>query len=660
MSTPLNTILSYFETGDFPTQEQFQASWESFWHKDETIPTNKVAGLDSQLQNKADKNIFEAHTSNPDSHTAYLAKKDASNLDNTNVQAWKNALGVGELPENIATVDNENKFGNVYSKDQSNERFLTFNDYVNDDRKIRADKIEALGLTTLIEATETSISEFAAHSGSYTFEDNDFIAIPDNNGNFGLHMFKGGNKTEVKNYLATGLSNITMAMVEGLQDALNEKMRKPSYNGNFFIRGLGPGPIYAPISPASNYLLSWDGSDFKESTMYYKDGRFGIGTKTPEAQLHLLGNVRSSAYAFDTNNEAKRDQITYDGSKFWGANNASVRRPFMFADYAAEVELWSSLTDAQKTDLKTIMNGGWSTGTMSVALITPPVVDISDKNYWISLKGANLNLNPTSYSLEIMANDGVTPIAIIPNSQVQLYTNGLDLSFYFNFKNIPRGSYKLRLWNGVANYLTSMTVNVVDKLQLINLNNLIWETKLYTPGTPGVVNIAGGAMSYVASYQNKPFAREAVIVAAMKSSELIPAGQNFSISGTFRLRDASNSAMNIVLGLISKDNNLSLNNNANFQTSINNNNLANYSKTVKGDNLTAIVTGNETEVIAGFTMARNGNLFTVIIEQGGKIAVGTKVGIEDALCLVSYINNTLNNDGIGADAGFNIQSCYIF
>ncbi|MFC3158987.1 hypothetical protein ACFOEQ_11010 [Chryseobacterium arachidis] len=89
MSIPLNTIYSYFETGDFPTQEQFQASWSSFWHKDESIPTNKVAGLDNLLQNKADKNIFETHVSNPDSHTNYLAKKDASNLNNDNVQSWK-------------------------------------------------------------------------------------------------------------------------------------------------------------------------------------------------------------------------------------------------------------------------------------------------------------------------------------------------------------------------------------------------------------------------------------------------------------------------------------------------------------------------------------------------------------------------------------------
>nr|WP_315032471.1 hypothetical protein [uncultured Chryseobacterium sp.] len=236
MSIPLNTIYSYFETGDFPTQEQFQASWSSFWHKDESIPTSKVTGLETQLQNKTDKSIFETHVSDPDAHAGYLAKKDASNLNNTHVQAWKTALGVGDLPSNIATLDEGNKYGNVYSKDQSNDRFLTFNDYVNEDRKILAEKIEALGLTTLVEVKENSLIDFTKNSAAYEFEDNDFIAIPDSNGNFALYMFKGGDKTDIKNYLPTGISNVTIGMVEGLQAALNEKVNKPSKDGKFYIK----------------------------------------------------------------------------------------------------------------------------------------------------------------------------------------------------------------------------------------------------------------------------------------------------------------------------------------------------------------------------------------------------------------------------------------
>ncbi|WP_435523265.1 hypothetical protein [Chryseobacterium indoltheticum] len=75
MSIPLDTIYSYFETGDFPTQEEFKESWSSFWHKDEAIPMIKIIGLIDQLQSKVDKTVFDGYALSSDSHADYLAKK---------------------------------------------------------------------------------------------------------------------------------------------------------------------------------------------------------------------------------------------------------------------------------------------------------------------------------------------------------------------------------------------------------------------------------------------------------------------------------------------------------------------------------------------------------------------------------------------------------
>ncbi|AZA84796.1 hypothetical protein C1637_18615 [Chryseobacterium lactis] len=313
MSIPLNTIYSYFETGDFPTQEQFQASWSSFWHKDESIPTSKVTGLESQLQNKADKSIFESHISNPDSHASYLAKKDASNLDNTNIQAWKTALGVGNLPTNIATVDDGNTYGNVYSKDQSNDRFLTFNDYVNDDRKILAEKIEALGLTTLIEAKETNLPAFAGNSASYQFEDNDFIAIPDSAGNFSLYMFKGGEKTEVKNYLPTGISNVTIGMVEGLQAALNEKVNKPATDGKFYIKR-DAGVTTTEVLPDETLATVVNRNNYCPKGIAFTEDKTGSGNPGTVAVL----GINRSTYSFSFGNINANHTGTYNIA--WGYN----------------------------------------------------------------------------------------------------------------------------------------------------------------------------------------------------------------------------------------------------------------------------------------------------------------------------------------------------
>nr|WP_315032475.1 hypothetical protein [uncultured Chryseobacterium sp.] len=522
MSIPLNTIYSYFETGDFPTEEQFQASWASFWHKDEVIPIGKVSELESQLQNKADKNIFEMHASNPDSHAAYLAKKDASNLDNTNVQAWKTVLGVGELPQNIATVDNGDKLGNVYSKDQSNERFLTFNDYVNDDLKLRADKIEALGLTTLIEAKETKIEEFAANSSAYTFEDNDFIAIPDKKGNFALYLFKGNDKKKVENYLPTGVSNINIGTVEGLESALNAKMDKPSLTGNFnYMASVKDGLVsWKPILMSPNYMVYWNGVEFMAANVAYQQGKVGIGIGTPSEQLHVIGRVQADALVLGMTTENKSNQLTYDGTKFYGTNVSNVKRPFMFADYAAEVELWSSLTDAQKTDLKTIMNGGWSTGTMSAALISPPIVDQTrNQPSWITLKGTNLNLNPASFSVELL-NIDTNVYTTIPSSQVQLYTTGLDLVFWFNFNTIPAGNYKIRLWNGVAYYTTPMVLKSLSKLVEFDMTSIVW-TALKADGS-----------STSGSYGNNGYGTISPggVWTALRSSVLFKENEDFSLS----------------------------------------------------------------------------------------------------------------------------------
>ena len=105
MATPINTIYSWFETGDFPTQAQFQASWSSFWHKDELIPFGRIDGLGALFESTLSKQIFISHVGAPEAHSDYLAKKDASNLTPANVNLWKVKLGVGDLPENIATYD---------------------------------------------------------------------------------------------------------------------------------------------------------------------------------------------------------------------------------------------------------------------------------------------------------------------------------------------------------------------------------------------------------------------------------------------------------------------------------------------------------------------------------------------------------------------------
>ena len=531
--TPLSTILSWFQTGDFPTEPQFAASWSSFYHKDELIPMDKVISLNSTLQNKTDKLVYEAHLTNSDAHVTTLAKLDASNLNAASIQAWKSILSVGELPSNIATVDdlNNNLYGNVWSKQQSDVLYMIFDEFVLNG-KIMASKIEALGLTELVTVTETTLAAFMSNNANYTYEKNDMIAIPDGAGNYSLYIYTGGSKITSGSYIPTGLSNITIAMVEGLQGALDAKMNKPTAAGNYFVNH-NTITSYRAINPLANYLLFWNDTDFIHSDIYNNSGKYGIGTTVPSEMVHLNnGRVRTKSVVFDANTETLPNQLTFDGSKFLGTNSSGVKRPLQYSDYNGMNELWSSLTDAQWTNLKTIANGGWTTGTMSAAVVSPPVVDRANKPTWIALKGANLNLPPQNFKIELCTETStvLNPVVVaeVPGSQVQLYTNGVDLSFWFNFSTIPAGKYKIRLWNGVAHYLTGANT-ILQVIETITpfTPTLDWTFAEYTPNTGTMVG-GNSSITYNSSSANKAYqGSDLVTVSCAKSSELFSAADNF-------------------------------------------------------------------------------------------------------------------------------------
>ena len=108
--TEKNILQNWFVTGAKPTQEQFWAWQESYWHKSESIPVEMVQGLGDILGNKADTEQLKNK-----------ANLDTSNLTNEHALAWKKALGVGELPSNIATIDEGAKQGNTYTKTKIDE-----------------------------------------------------------------------------------------------------------------------------------------------------------------------------------------------------------------------------------------------------------------------------------------------------------------------------------------------------------------------------------------------------------------------------------------------------------------------------------------------------------------------------------------------------------
>lgn len=116
MSTPLHTILSWFETGDFPTETQFKDTFLSFYHKDDLIPVTGIEGFEEIFQLFASAEAFQEHLKDPKAHSEYLALLNAGNLTSAHVDSWKSKLGIS----NVATIDSSDQLGNVYTKIQVN------------------------------------------------------------------------------------------------------------------------------------------------------------------------------------------------------------------------------------------------------------------------------------------------------------------------------------------------------------------------------------------------------------------------------------------------------------------------------------------------------------------------------------------------------------
>lgn len=526
MSQLRTTVFQYFQTDDIPTESQFQYSWSSVWFKDEKFSISDTSGLETALQNK----LGTAHTSDENAHVNSLAKLNASNLNDDQKEAWKNALGVGEIPENVALVD-LGESTQVYNKAQIHEISMMLADFVNDG-KISADKIEALGLTDLIEASENTLAAFVDNTDAYEFQKNDFIAIPDVNGNHSLFMFKGGDKAILGNYLATGLSNITIPMVEGLQMALNGKLDKPASSGDFYVSKTIVDGIayyqYKVINLQAGQIPRSFGGYIGASTLFEDNGgKIGIGTNLPTEQLQLTGRGRMKALVLDENTESLPGQITRSGNRFSGTNASGVKRPLMYADYDETIALYSNFSTAQALSIAQVLNGGLgSGGNMSVNLISPPIIQNQyDSVEYILLRGANLNLSALSMGIQILAADKTTVVATIPNNQIQLNANGLELIFYYNFYNFPEDQYFIQLISGAKIYITSLDLKIVQSVTPLDLTTISWDFK-YDNGVVASANDSALAGSF--TIETQPGV-SAIPKTSLKSSEIFPQGENFYI-----------------------------------------------------------------------------------------------------------------------------------
>lgn len=88
----LNTIKNWFKTGLKPTQAQFWDTWDSFWHKDDSIAAENINGLPALFDAKADTEALQNHQNNEDAHGLATIRDNLQTL----------AQSVEEIEEQIA------------------------------------------------------------------------------------------------------------------------------------------------------------------------------------------------------------------------------------------------------------------------------------------------------------------------------------------------------------------------------------------------------------------------------------------------------------------------------------------------------------------------------------------------------------------------------
>lgn len=220
----------------------------------------------------------------------------------------------------------------------------------------------------------------------------------------------------------------------------------------------------------------------------------------------------------------------------------------------------TEMTEAQRTAYKTSMNGGWTTSTMSVAMISPLVVDNGDYNTWFSLKGANLNLNPASFQVSICDLAG-NLLVNVPGYQVTLFQNGVDLNFYFNFSTLGIGKYRVRLWNGVAYYTTNtnIAVTVVANIDNIDLASIIWQVHAVPENNTTAASSGNGGNASIKDECTSIVGNTSSPIVSVKSSALGTATDDIyldltvSISSGGRANDALLDLIPARLGLCYSD-----------------------------------------------------------------------------------------------------------
>jgi len=404
----LETIKNWFKTSLKPTQQHFWDTWDSFWHKDDKIPTSSIENLDIRFDEKADAELVSAHLRDTTAHglnnkVDKEAGKGLSSNDYTTAEKEK-LSGIQEA----ATANEEDD----YLLDRTNHTGVQEISTVNGLQgtlDAKADLVEGKVPTNQLPAYVDDVLE---HTSVANF--------PETGENGKIYIAQDTNTTYRWGGTAYVAIGSDLALGETSSTAYRGDNGKTAYDHSLLTAGNPHQVSKADVGLGNVDNTSDSGKPVSTATQTALNDKADlIGGKVPASQLPeengsgvSLGETSSTAYRGDYGKTA------YDHSQLTSGNphqvsktdvglsnvdnTSDINKPVSAAQSAA---LTTKLTAALASDAEAQI-------TATVAEDARVVSRLKLFNWWVWVKEQALKLGNT---LTLMAGTTTSPPLIIPN-----------------------------------------------------------------------------------------------------------------------------------------------------------------------------------------------------------------------------------------------------
>ncbi|WP_312313355.1 hypothetical protein [Empedobacter brevis] len=475
--TEKSTLKNWFRSKLKPTQGQFWAWMDSYWHKGEKLPINTIDGLGEAVDGKAPLVHYHEH----------YATNDASSLADDNVLSWKQKLGVDDLDYVEIPTENATENSHPYvvvindegksAKQNANDfgKVDTVNEIEPDENKnVNIGLDDVLSKGSITERTvsfkngETQNFDVGLLKESLLFRYNDPNEIKETtlSSDFSIGAYQnyywvsstGKNVVAASSVQMGFLGTQPDGQIIGFQfaDRRNNVLRLVAdINTNTYETN----SVKYPAKSGVNALISDIQAIFNQATNWtHSLQRFsGLVSKHNDATYNRLLGMDANGNL----NEVGLPALTNEMSKATDMQKDAYR-------------LASRKTDEQ-----------YSLGQPQIDIIYPPVLKRQDAIVTITAMGTNLFINNSepNTSKVVMVNVSTGQRILISNPEVN-QNNPSVISFRYNFNDLPFGDYHLEVeHNGIMNIDTSK-FTLVETLDEMPIPILTWQSVIIQNQAP--------------------------------------------------------------------------------------------------------------------------------------------------------------------------------